>query len=208
MCHTRFAIPNLFLNERFTQAEADRRLHWFNAPAKWRIDPHSSSLLIEPDAETDFWNKTHYGFEAGNGHLFSASVTGNFVATTRVRFHPANQYDQAGLMVRRNEACWLKTSVEYEGVEPPKLGAVATNHGYSDWSVQDFNGRQNEIWLRITRMGDDFTVEHSTGGESWSLLRLTHLDTRGGAVDCGIYACSPKGAGFRAEFDHLQIELI
>ena len=81
--------------------------------------------------------------------------------TGKVKFLPAHQYDQAGLMVRAGGNCWIKTSVEHEDDEPPKLGVVVTNGGYSDWSVQNFDPARNELWLRISRKNADFVVEHS-----------------------------------------------
>jgi regulation of enolase protein 1 (concanavalin A-like superfamily) len=39
------------------------------------------------------------------------------------------------------------------------------------------------------------------------LIRVAHLNVSDHAkADCGLYACSPKGAGFRAEFDLLRID--
>jgi regulation of enolase protein 1 (concanavalin A-like superfamily) len=95
--------------------------------------------------------KTHYGFGADNGHLLFKELTGDFVMTTQVRFHPVHPYDQAGLMVRVSPSCWLKTSVEYEPDSPSRLGAVVTNHAYSDWSTQDFPASGGVLGLRIHR---------------------------------------------------------
>ena len=106
-------------------------------PARWAVRP-AGRLRIEPEAGTDFWRKTHYGFEADNGHFLFAEVTGDFVLSTHVRFHPAHQYDQAGLMVRASPSSWLKASVEHEPGGPDRLGAVVTNHARSDWSTQNF----------------------------------------------------------------------
>jgi regulation of enolase protein 1 (concanavalin A-like superfamily) len=184
-----------------------RRLHWFNEPGRWWVDAASSALVVEPEAGTDFWRKTHYGFEVDTGHLLSASISGDFAMITKVRFFPVHQYDQAGLMVRVDADCWIKTSVEYEPDEPTRLGAVVTNGGYSDWSVQDFDRARNEVWLRVSRKDSDFTVTQSNDGEHWNLLRIAHLNVDAEtSVECGIYACCPKGAGFRAEFDLLRIE--
>jgi regulation of enolase protein 1 (concanavalin A-like superfamily) len=196
-----------FLDEDFDASKFDSRLRWFNEPGRWRVDTASSVLVVEPQAGTDFWRKTHYGFEADTGHFLSATVSGDFVMTNKVKFLPVHQYDQAGLMARANESCWIKTSVEYEEDEPPKLGVVVTNAGYSDWSVQNFDRARNELWLRISRKSSDFLVEHSRNGQTWELLRIAHLHIQEPAsMDCGLYACSPKGAGFRAEFDLLRIE--
>lgn len=193
------------LDERFTGPAIDGRLRWVNPPQRWHL--HSGTLGIEPDGETDFWQRTHYGFRADNGHLLAAEVTGDFVMTTEVRFAPVHQYDQAGLMVRLDENCWLKTSVEFEPDGPANLGTVVTNHGYSDWSMQPFPFECNELALRITKEGTDLIVDYSSVEvERWTPMRVAHLELptdRG--VLAGIYACSPKGAGYRAEFRHLRI---
>jgi regulation of enolase protein 1 (concanavalin A-like superfamily) len=198
-----------YLNQDFDASECDPRLRWLNEPGAWRVDPGASVLVLEPDAGTDFWRKTHYGFEADSGHFLSAAVSGDFVITGKVKFHPVHQYDQAGLMVRVDGTCWIKASVEYELDEPPKLGVVVTNGGYSDWSMQNFDPACRELWLRISRKNSAFLVEHSRKGSVWELLRMAHLSMNEAAsMDCGIYACSPKSAGFRAEFDLLTIECL
>ncbi|HXV43877.1 MAG TPA: DUF1349 domain-containing protein, partial [Anaerolineae bacterium] len=144
----------LFLHETFEQPTLDPRLMWYCPPAKWSINPAASVLAVEPEAKTDYWQKTHYGFEADSGHFLFAEVDGDLILTTQVSFRPAHQYDQAGLMVRISPQCWLKTSVEYEPDGPARLGAVVTNFGYSDWSTQNFTG--NKVSLRIRREGSDY----------------------------------------------------
>jgi len=193
------------MDQRFDGRSLDPRLKWLNPPANWRAD--GNALVVEPDANTDFWMRTHYKFEADSGHLLFAEATGDVAVSTKVRFYPVHQYDQAGLMLRVDSNCWMKTSVEYEGDDPPRLGAVVTNRGYSDWSVQDFDRGCNELWFRLTRKGSDCMAEYSMDGAAWTMLRLAHLDFDAAAqVECGLYACSPKGAGFRAEFGFLKIE--
>jgi len=205
--HNSQAILRTILDEHFESGRLPLELTWLNEPAHWRIDRTSKALVIEPEAETDFWRKTHHGFDADSGHFLYMPVAADFVMHAGVSFRPVHQYDQAGLMVRVNADCWIKTSVEYEPDGPPKLGAVVTNRGYSDWSVQDFDPASSHIWLRIARSGSDFTLEHSRTGGDWSLLRVSHLDVDlQASIDCGLYACSPKGAGFRAAFDLLRID--
>jgi regulation of enolase protein 1 (concanavalin A-like superfamily) len=181
-------------------------LTWQHAPSRWSLLGEAEVLRVEPDAHTDYWQRTHYGFVADNGHFAYADVAGDWVMATHVRFHPVHQYDQAGLMVRWSPSCWLKTSVEYEPGGPGRLGAVVTNHAYSDWSTQPFDG--DEVWLRVRREGSDYIVESSLDGRHWEQLRMAHLAEDDGQrrVACGLYACSPKGAGFAAEFSELRIE--
>jgi regulation of enolase protein 1 (concanavalin A-like superfamily) len=192
------------LDDDFDSPLLDSRLAWYCEPERWCIQ--DSDLVIEPAAKTDYWQRTHYGFSADNGHFLYAVVKGDFILSTRVRFDPAHQYDQAGLMVRVSPDCWLKTSCEYEPHEDSRLGAVVTNYGYSDWSTQDVPNTTQEIGLRVRRMGDDYVVEHRAG-EGWVQLRMAHLhQSSGGPVQCGLYACSPIDAGYRAAFAYLKIE--
>lgn len=191
-------VISFFLDE-FT----DSRLLWHCPPPKWGVS--GGVLCVETAAETDFWQRTHYGFRADNGHFLHVEQAGNFVLETRVRPRPVHQYDQAGLMVRLSPDCWMKTSIEFEPDAADRLGAVVTNGGYSDWSTQDVRD-VGEVRFRVTREGADYLMEADTG-DGWTQLRVARLHEDDGqrAVACGVYACSPKGAGFVAEFLVLRL---
>lgn len=175
---------------------------WHCPPARWES---TGPLVLWPDARTDFWQRTHYGFTADNGHFLYTEVEQDFVLTAEIQMDPRHRYDQAGLMVRVGPECWIKTSVEFEPDEPAWLGAVVTNHGWSDWSTQPFSGALRAYRLRIHRSGQDYRIEWSPDGESWSQLRIAHLGSVSAAVACGIYACSPTEAGMRAEFRDVSV---
>jgi regulation of enolase protein 1 (concanavalin A-like superfamily) len=188
----------------FAGPELPPQFRWHCEPRRWSLG--GGTLRIEPDAPTDFWQRTHYGFQADNGHFLYCETEGDLVLNTRVLFRPVHQYDQAGVMVRVSADCWLKSSVEFEPSGPSRLGAVVTNHGYSDWSSQDFAPGVGEVWLRVRREADDYIVDASADGERWGQLRLAHLhDGRGTPLACGVYACSPKAGGFVCEFAELSI---
>jgi regulation of enolase protein 1 (concanavalin A-like superfamily) len=203
-------MTDVWIHEKFDEPEIDLRLHWLNPPSEWRVDQKSSCLVIQPDANTDFWRKTHYEVEADNGHFLFSDVPGDMILTTTVRFHAVHPRDQAGLMVRLSPDCWLKASAENEPGEPVQVTAVVTNHGYSDWSSRAVAGDRTKLSFRIRREGKDFAVEYSEKGlREWALIRIAHLHVEGtgGAAKCGLYSCSPSGAGLRAEFEFLKIEL-
>jgi hypothetical protein len=165
-------------------------------------------LLLTSETNTDFWQKTHYGFSADNGHFLQQKLTGNFQISTRISVNYLNQYDQAGLMVRISEDCWIKTAIEFEPEEENKLGAVVTRFGYSDWSTQNISKEVEDFKLRLTRQGSDYIVESSIGdNHSWEQLRMFHLEDQE-EVSAGVYACSPKKGGFTAQFHYLEIEKI
>ena len=208
-------MGKMILDEDFGSDRHDERLQWHCPPCRYSIG--ESRLVVFPDAETDFWQRTHYGFSADNGHFLGLPVEGDFTVSTKIRCFPLHQYDQAGLMVRYSPECWLKTSVEFEPEGPCRLGAVVTQGGYSDWSTQDFPADQNVLALRVRKEGDDFTVEYLEPGTlgsavkaaTWTQMRLAHLHRpKRAPLQAGLYACSPKGVGLRAEFEFLLIEAL
>ncbi|MCD6475905.1 MAG: DUF1349 domain-containing protein [Anaerolineaceae bacterium] len=194
----------LFLNECFNNPALDERLEWFCEPINW--ESSNGKLILNTDAKTDFWARTHYGFINDNGHCLWLPIKDNFVLSTKVSFSPKNQYDQSGLIIRISPDCWLKTSVEYEPDEPNRLGVVVTNNGFSDWSTQDVSDEMTTVELRITRDGQDYTVEFRNENNShWSQLRVAHLHDPAQNVNAGLYACSPIEAGYTAIFENLKI---
>jgi regulation of enolase protein 1 (concanavalin A-like superfamily) len=182
-------------------------LRWHCEPTRWAVDPQKRSLVVYPDAKTDFWQRTHYGFEADNGHLLHVRTEGDFILTARVTSKPKHQYDQAGLMVRISPACWLKTSVEFEPHGANRLGAVVTNERYSDWSTQPLAKDVDTVWFRVRAESQDCIVETSIDGARWEQIRMAHLHERASvdSVSCGVYACSPKQSGFMAEFSSVDL---
>jgi hypothetical protein len=77
-----FLMNESCLDERFESAAMDPRLRWHCEPARWSVVPAKRCLRVEPDGDSDFWQRTHYGIEADNGHLLYADVTGDFIMST------------------------------------------------------------------------------------------------------------------------------
>ena len=192
------------LLELFDNDTLNPALAWYEAPSNWRLA--DEQLLVYSDAKTDYWQRTHYGFQVDNGHFLYAEVQGDFTMETAVNCHFKHHYDQAGLMVRVSDQCWIKTAVEFEPSEPNKLGAVVTNHGYSDWSTQDVSHDFTNFKLKIMRQNSDYIIKYfSANADSWVQLRMCHLFDEA-LVMAGIYCCSPKASGFQVGFDYLKIE--
>jgi regulation of enolase protein 1 (concanavalin A-like superfamily) len=176
---------------------------WLNEPNRWQ--QKQGALEVWSDPQTDFWQRTHYGFRNDNGHLYYRVLEGDFDMRVRVRYRPVHQYDQAGLMVYFSADNWLKCSVEGEADRPFRLGAVVTRDGYSDWSTQDVEQGEVDVEFQLIRTGPDFTVSTRPPGlGDWTQIRLAHLP--GGAARAGLYACSPKEAGFSAIFSDWQLK--
>lgn len=177
--------------------------YWFHEPPEFHFD---KGLHLHTRGDTDFWQRTHYGFRRDDGHCLFTRVTGDFQMVCHVAFAPCTRYDQCGVMVRVDADHWIKVSMEYENPEISRLGSVVTNGGYSDWATQDVPARVSEKWYRIRRQGTDYIVEQGDNGQYWKQMRITHLHGGAETVEAGMYACSPKGDGFHCHFRTLSLE--
>jgi regulation of enolase protein 1 (concanavalin A-like superfamily) len=174
---------------------------WQHEPANWRL---GDALEIRTDPDTDYWQRTHYGFRRDNGHFFYAEITGDFTIGARFTVAPTAQYDQCGLMCRVDEDTWMKCAAEYETSSLSRLGSVVTNLGYSDWATQDVPSTLNAMRYKLDRRGSDFRLSWSTGRD-WQQMRIFHLHNCPETLQVGVCACSPTGPGFDCQVRDLTI---
>jgi regulation of enolase protein 1 (concanavalin A-like superfamily) len=176
---------------------------WLNEPSDYSV---AKGLHITTDANTDFWQRTHYGFRNDNGHCLVTELEGDFCMSTSVAFRPQNAYDQCGLFVRCDEENWIKVSAEYENPHLSRLGSVVTNLGYSDWATTDIKPDIRHMWYRISKRRNDFLLQNSYDGQTWLQMRITHLHMPFSSLKVGVYACSPTEGRFSCTFNQLVIE--
>ena len=168
---------------------------WLNEPANWGLE--GERLHVVTDARTDFWRETHYGFTRDSGHFLGHEVAGPFTAQLRMRAHYEALYDQAGIMVRLDEARWIKAGIEWSD-DAPRLGSVLTL-GCSDWATGPFDGDPANFWLRVTVAAGVIRVQVSHDGLRWPLLRLAPFPDAP-AYRVGPMCCTPERAGLAVEF--------
>ena len=82
--------------------------------------------------------------------------------------------------------------VEYENDEFQHLGSVVTNHGYSDWATTAISATVKTMWYRFSRREDDYCLECSPDGQTFSQMRVCHMRAAADEIRFGIYACSPE----------------
>ena len=175
---------------------------WINKPGVFEIG--NNSLTIFTDPETDFWQRTYYGFQNDNGHLFVKEFEGNFSFSVKTDFKAINQYDQCGIILYQDSENWLKASVEYENESFARLGSVVTNLGYSDWASTDIPSEVDSMFYRISRRGQDFCIENSTDGNVFLQMRILHMHNPLAFARVGVYACSPLRSSFKAMFSNFK----
>jgi len=193
---------------------------------KWVFEPKqhevsSSFVSITTEPETDFWQRSFYGFRNDNAPALQIESDENFSFTVKVSFEYKALFDQCGLIIYLDNENWFKASIEYENEKFSRLGSVVTNFGYSDWATSDI-ALPHEIWYRLSRRGPDFLIESSLNGEVFKQMRIFHLHKLGettiemgrselplpanSIVSFGVYACSPSQSSFTATFSDMRLE--
>jgi uncharacterized protein len=175
-------------------------MQWLNEPASWQRT--GDVLRVSVDPGTDFWRTTGYGYIHDNGHVYGDLLPGDLDVSVRVRGTFANQYDQAGIMLRADEQTWLKTGVEFfEG--RPRLSTVLTV-GWSSWMVADLPAGLDEVALRVSRRGDAVEVRYAIGEGPAELAALVFMPPDRELL-AGIVCAAPEGTGFSVTFHDLRI---
>lgn len=192
---------------------------WLNEPKYYHVG--NDSVFIDTEPETDFWQRSYYGFRNDNAPAFLFESDENFTFTVKVNFEYKSLFDQCGLIIYINRDNWFKASIEYDNPDFSRLGSVVTNNGYSDWATNDIETPKC-IWYRLSRRGPDFLIESSINGVEFCQMRIFHLHALGEttaemgklnpplpateSVSFGIYACSPSYSNFRAQFSDFRLE--
>lgn len=192
---------------------------WINPPQSFVIGDKSVSMTTEP--ETDFWQRSYYGFRNDNAPALLLESQENFTFTTKASFAYQTRFDQCGLIIYIDSENWFKASLEFEDVNMSRLGSVVTNLGYSDWATVDI-ATTSMMWYRLSRRGPDFLIESSLDGLNFTQMRIFHLHCLGETsaemgklnppappeqtIRFGLYACSPLDSSFTAVFNNFSLQ--
>lgn len=176
-------------------------MQWYNEPESW--NETDDTLRLTADGDTDFWRVTLHDFVADDAPFYYREVEGDFTATAKVTGDYADQYDQAGLMVRESETHWLKCGIEYlDGVQT--ASAVLTRD-FSDWSVLPLDEAPESTWVRVERTGAAVEVSYSLDGDDYTMIRQGYLSDAG-TLQVGLMAAAPQGDGFETVFEEFTVE--
>lgn len=180
-------------------------LEWIREPQDFSMNGDTLSITTAP--HTDLWQRTYYHFRNDNSPVLQMKTREKYfsfvVKTDFTRSH--HRFDQCGIVMYLDSENWLKGSVEYENEMFQHLGSVVTNHGYSDWATTAIPADVKTMWYRFSRRADDYCIECSADGVTFSQMRVCHMYKGVDEIAFGIYACSPEESSFTAVFTDLKI---
>jgi regulation of enolase protein 1 (concanavalin A-like superfamily) len=174
---------------------------WVNEPGQWTAG--DGELRAVGDGQTDLWRTTHYGYIYDTAHMFGRELSGDFRLTVTFEGEFAEQYDQAGAVLRIDEKNWIKAGVEFvDGAL--QLSTVVTRE-MSDWSVTPAPAVAARITFDLLREGDTVTVRYGLDdAEPTGLLRLAYFPPSVPAL-AGAMLAAPVGNGFPVRFTRLDL---
>jgi regulation of enolase protein 1 (concanavalin A-like superfamily) len=173
---------------------------WINEPREWAAE---DGLRVVADPDTDLWQKAHYGYSFDNAPMFVREVEGDTRIRATFSADYADQYDQAGAILRIDEENWVKAGVEF--VDGAYQLSVVVTRGYSDWSVVPAPGTPESVTIDIAREGDAVIVRYGLdGAEPVHMLRLAYFPPEVRAL-AGAMCAAPRGGGFEVRFTRLSV---
>ena len=168
---------------------------WINPPPHYSLE--NDQLRFETALNSDFWQRTWYGFQRHSGHALGFWVGQDFTVQVKVRADFSQLYDQAGLFIQDDETHWVKAGIEFND-DQPAIGCVVTRER-SDWSTGLFPGDPRTFWLRATLVNEALRIQYSSDGQHWPLLRLCPWPGRARRF-VGVMGCSPEREGLAISF--------
>lgn len=176
-------------------------MDWYNEPPQWT--DHNGTMTMHSAPHTDFWRLADVARD--NGHFYYQRQAGNFQIDCKISGNYNTQYDQAGLMVRIDEAHWIKCGIEFYN-SAQQASAVATRE-FSDWSIVPLPFDPESLWLRLKRQGTVIEIEYALDGTLYHLLRQAYFSPAE-AMDVGLMCASPEGPGFSVTFEGIGIQRV
>ena len=169
---------------------------WLNEPAA--LESIADDLVVTTADQSDFWNRTGYGFVHDNGHALLRDFPALSAMEVEFSAEWTHEFDQAGLFLYADSEHWVKAGVEFAD-EVLGLGAVVTD-GMSDWSVGHVpEWMSARIRIRVSRTEDAITVRARAGDEPWRLVRLAPINPTL-TWSAGPLAASPSRSGLVVTF--------
>lgn len=180
------------------------KLNWTRYPKDFNISENKIEIITAP--HTDLWQRTYYHFRNDNAPVLQLKTSEKYFSfLVKTEFESKHRFDQCGVVMYLDCDNWLKASIEYENEEFQHLGSVATNHGYSDWATTAIDAGIKSMWYRFSRRENDFCIENSLDGLTFSQMRICHMWEANDEISFGIYACSPEDSSFKAVFSEMDI---
>lgn len=179
-----------------------KNFQWYNEPAN--VCFVEDGMLVETEAQTDFWQSSQHHIHKDNGHFFYTSKISDFSITIKWRLNSVATSDQCGLMLRIDEYNWAKISILNPDIQKIQIGCVVAKNGDSDWSAMPIDLLPQNIWFKAIRRAKDFMFFVSLDGKNYNMMRMFAFPQADDVLKVGAYACSPQNHNFKCILEDIS----
>ena len=132
--------------------------------------------------------------------------TGFVVTTVLDAFEPRTPYNQAGLLIYRDDDNYLKFVCEFSSAGFPILNAILEQDGQSVITNFAVPFDLDRLWLRVTKRGDTYECASSSDGEHFvSYADLAWDDTPSQVGILAKNGSQQRAAEVEAHFDSFEL---
>ncbi|MEL6719369.1 MAG: DUF1349 domain-containing protein [Bacteroidota bacterium] len=174
---------------------------WLNEPKTFDIK--DGGLKVVAEKETDFFNNPEDKKKTATAPVLYKELTGDFVATALVKPNFSSLWNAVSLMDHIDDDNWIKFAFENSDATGKSIVSVVTKN-ISD----DANGviidEQDQIWLKLIRKDNNYSMLWSKNGKDFKMARLSTLPIAD-SVKIGIEAQSPVGISATHEIVYFEI---
>lgn len=182
-------------------AQTLEKMNWFNEPSSWKIS--GDELTIDVTPQSDYWRISHYGFTVDDAPYYYAEYGGEFETKVKISGDYKVRFDQAGMMIRLDHENYIKTGIEF--VDGKYNLSTVVTHTTSDWSVISLDRPVDFIWIKAVRRLDAIEIFYSYDDKEYVMMRNAWMQANH-PVRIGMYAASPDGQGFKAQFSNFSVK--
>ena len=174
----------------------------------WRVIGSPESLSVTALAQTDLYCNPKDGFSDGAPATLDALTllgkpeSEDFQISAKVEVQFDSDYDAGVLLIWDNPKTWAKLCFEFSPDKEAMVVSVVTR-GASD-DVNSFTLPINEVWLRISRLGEVYAFHASTDALVWKLIRVFTLGSGIENHQVGFVAQAPIGNGCDVTFSDIR----
>ncbi len=124
--------------------------------------------------------------------IMQAASDGDFQAEVKLESVLSQRYQSQGIIVEQDSDDWMRFDIHSNGTTINVLAAsiIGGSPGVELMQSISSGASQTPMWLRVTRTIDQWTVEHSTDGQNWTVdgtfshsLTVTAIGVFGGNFD-------------------------
>jgi hypothetical protein len=165
-------------------------LDWFNRPETFTMD--DGILAITVNKGSDYFNNPEDKTITASAPFLYRNLAGDFIAQALVRPDFSSVWNAASLMVYIDSANWIKLAFENSDATGKSIVTVVTRNDSDDANGVILN-EQEEVWLKIIRKRDTYSMLWSLNGDEYFMARLCAMPPAE-SVKIGIEAQCPVGA--------------